>query len=642
MQIQFKKLHAENAFSYPVLDIEFNNGLCVINGVNIDAGGSNGAGKSATAKIFFYALTGTTPEGLRTDNILSDFHPRNSYTEIEFTILEDLYRIKRFREHSTYENKLILNKNGKDISRKITVDTQKEIYDILQLDREHLIMLTMFSVDTINFAKSTPSERRNLFTELFPNIHKYKEEHAPIFKTERDSIIREIASQQTKIIELNTKIKTEKEYRNKAELNYKDIQEEIKSLKEQRETSTENKAEEEAIDKMNNQMTAITKKFPAKLVDNMDKVSDIINKLNKQMTGKRQERNLLEVENRGRFGDITRLDAKITRNKEDQEDLVGAINTGECDHCGTKFKTAPPKFKDKLDEVTNNLTELTKNHKNLQKVYEDLESKIKTFKVEEEELMKKLNVLYNFQMEVEKLNNYKAELAKTAAPLIKMDTNLLDLEKSVKAYIKQAKEHTEAIKTYEDMKEETALTIGALEKTSNLYDYLFKISSVDIPTYLLNKYILILEETSSNILKDLFPGFRIILSDTATNKKGGEKAELTLGIENQAGITKDYKTLSGGERQAVDISLLFGLQRLVADEKGMTSNVIFLDEILDISADHIRNQSIMELIKTTSKEYDSMFLISHKAILTEEADSIYTVTKRNGLSSLTGPEKYDM
>jgi len=592
-------------------------------------------------RIFFYSLTGTTPEGLKTDSVLSDFHPRNSFVQIDFIISGENYSVKRYREHSQYENKLFLFKNELDISRKNVVDTQKEIYNILGLDREHLLMLTLFSVDTISFAKSTPTERRNLFTELFPEIHKYKENYAPLFKTEKENLITELGELNNRNISFTTRINMEQEEINNAAEDLEDIIAEKGLLENSKETSQENEIEKEAIKRVNDKTAYIKSKFPEKLINNSTKITETIDKLVKQNTAKRQERNLLEVENRGRFGDKNRLEARLNRFKEDQEEIVGAINRGECSNCGTVFRTAPPKYKTKLEESTSKITECEKELTPLIKAYEKTEELINKSKEEEKETERKLSILYNFQMEMEKLAQLKEELASASAPLMEIESKLAELDRREAEIRERISKKTETRDKYIEGKTKLTKKISSIERLVGMYEYLSKISSVDIPTYLLNKYIVTLEKESSDIMHELFQGYRIVLSDTATTKKGTEKAELTLGIEKPSGTVKDYKTLSGGERQAVDISLLLGLQKLVANEKGMTSNAIFLDEILDISADNVRNESIINLLTKVSSEYDSMFLISHKSILTEEAETVLEVTKKNGISALTSIEKYD-
>lgn len=637
MQIFFRKLAAKNTWSYKELDLDLSKkGLCIITGINRDAGGSNGSGKSAIPRIFFYGITGATSEGLKTEDILSDFLPKNSEVIISFAIGEREYVIERYRNHSKYEDKLILKEDGKDISLKLKADTQKKIYDIMGVDRDSLLLLTLFSTDSINFAKVPAAERRRSFLSLFPNIEKYKEVYALKFKTSRNAIQDNLTNNGQELFKLKTSIETNGEMIDKIEQHKRAIERELADAERTYQESDTRKKEEELITLINNGMEQLKKKYPAKIIENIDRISSGLDKITKRWDGFRQDIHMLEIEKKGFEKDIEHTIHEISTQKDKRRIHEEELLNGECTHCGTKFNitTPPPRIEKELSKLESFENELEKKREHVAQVIirinEDIDAKTKEYKAAEAQK----NLFNNVMLDLEKIGYWKEQQMQITPEILALEGRIESLKEDIVHQNEMLEDFKYRINEdqtkYNTMLEEKA----NLETKNTYYDYLYKISSLDIPTYLLNKYLAILEEESSSILRRLFNGMSLKISDTYQNKKGTEKPELTIGIDNMIGLVKDYKTFSGGEKQAIDISLLFGIQRLVSRETGSLPNILFLDEILDISADDVRTQNIVEFLHEEARLYDSMFLISHKSTLTEESDSSIVVTKENGISTI--------
>ena len=87
----------------------------------------------------------------------------------------------------------------------------------------------------------------------------------------------------------------------------------------------------------------------------------------------------------------------------------------------------------------------------------------------------------------------------------------------------------------------------------------------------------------------------------------------------------DFKTLSGGEKKKVCISLILAQKDLATRMSGLNSNILILDEVFE-NLDSEAIDVVINALMQVSTDVDSMFIISHKET-SIGYDSIITVTK---------------
>jgi ABC-type multidrug transport system ATPase subunit len=84
-------------------------------------------------------------------------------------------------------------------------------------------------------------------------------------------------------------------------------------------------------------------------------------------------------------------------------------------------------------------------------------------------------------------------------------------------------------------------------------------------------------------------------------------------------INKDYKDFSGGEKQRLDMCLMFAMHQLIS--AGTDMNILVMDEALE-NLDEAGEEAAFSIIRTIAEEGKSIYLISHSAVL----DSLYSNT----------------
>jgi DNA repair exonuclease SbcCD ATPase subunit len=95
-----------------------------------------------------------------------------------------------------------------------------------------------------------------------------------------------------------------------------------------------------------------------------------------------------------------------------------------------------------------------------------------------------------------------------------------------------------------------------------------------------------------------------------------------------------YNNLSAGERVRVDLSLAFSWSRLAKTKNSVHTNLLILDETLDANLDESGTLAAMDIINDLSNEGVHIFIVSHKANMSENVRSVLTLDKINGFTEI--------
>lgn len=197
-----KSVSIKNFFSYgpqeTTLDLS-GSGL-----VNIS--GKNGVGKSTIIEAMLFALYGKTRQELVKDVVNRDVG-KDCKVSVEFVGDDDeIYKVIRYRAHTTQGDKVYLFKGDKDISKKNVSDTNEDIIDYFGMPYVAFVNSTVFSSEFYaNFFSAKNSDRLN----IFENILSLKE--ISYFYAEIKKILKEIEEKEQEVklryTEVSTKAK---------------------------------------------------------------------------------------------------------------------------------------------------------------------------------------------------------------------------------------------------------------------------------------------------------------------------------------------------------------------------------------------------------------------------------------------------
>ena len=133
----------------------------------------------------------------------------------------------------------------------------------------------------------------------------------------------------------------------------------------------------------------------------------------------------------------------------------------------------------------------------------------------------------------------------------------------------------------------------------------------------------------------------IVMRPTATLKSGEERNKIGMDILLE-GLPRNYKSLSGGEKRRVDVSLCFGLNEWVSTRYALPNGllgVIIFDEVFSF-LDKTGEEATADLLFEEGVN-KAIFVIDHALNLQSFADRIWRVRKVDQVSVLETESSYE-
>jgi DNA repair exonuclease SbcCD ATPase subunit len=91
-----------------------------------------------------------------------------------------------------------------------------------------------------------------------------------------------------------------------------------------------------------------------------------------------------------------------------------------------------------------------------------------------------------------------------------------------------------------------------------------------------------------------------------------------------------YANFSEGEKQRIDLALLFTWRKIAKMKNSANTNLLIIDEIFDSSLDDNGTEEFMKILYTLENE--NVFVISHKNHMSERFDDVITFKKTGNFS----------
>lgn len=589
--IELKKIQLSNFLSYKNLLFNFEDkNLCLIVG-------TNGSGKSSIPSAVTWALFGRTQKGLQADQVIRWDSDGDCFVILNLVIDGTPCTIARSRGGS---NEIILKIGEKSIDGTNT-EKQKAIETLLGASFSTFINVTFFSQGKVKFlGEITDTEKKELFKRIL-DLEQFDRAYKLAGNREL-KIYEEIQilyNQETKI-QHNIDL-TQQEY------NFK------KASSERFESDNKDKIKEltEVLEVIRNSQTA-----------NIEQKRELINKI--AQIEKTLERDIgtefREIQNKLSAAQTNVDIINIKLNELGRENI--------CPTCGRPWDED-----EHLTERVNKIEDLKKKlitaQKLLDKIINNYDTKAKEYDEwnKTKEWNTRLSILLetinkeevNQQEEIKDIKEKLDFLNRTENPFPK------DLI-TIKGIIDNSKK---SLKELEDR-------ISELQKEKNLISEVEEIfSKRGAISFIIENYFNMLSEKANYYLGLL--NADISLEITAqTETKAGDKRE-SIDIKIQKGEQQtSYENLSDGERQRVNLVLLFAVYNLCRSLSVCDCDTLFLDEVLDLSLDNEAQEFVIELLKILQERerIPHILVISHAEGVKNQFSQILSVSKINGESKI--------
>lgn len=592
-KIDFKTLYIQNFLSIgnEPLEINFNNGLNVINGINKDEDDiANGSGKSTILDAFYFAIFGNTMRELsKLSFIVNRKTNKNCIVRLELEINDYNGKSEYLIERKLAPQGLKLWKDGSEITKSTVAETNKFIEELIIADKDIFQnCIVMRANNTTPFMAKKKQEKKSFIENIF-NLNIFS-----LMSRYLKDDIRETKGQYA--LEQNT-----------LNLHNNNLTEYNKEL------SRILKIQEEEAASKQIEIDELNKKIADETIRKEAAVRDLIAKNNAQPEGN----NSASV--------IESCDAALKQLKPIKSKFSVDIAVLERDYkklenseniCPTCKREYPADY---LEEIDNKKICIKEDIKELQVKLDAVTDKITEIEAKKESAM----VLAS------EINAWKTSILMAKREVEQCD-NIIKLlqeqleKKAVKREITGVENFRNLIKSAEDSIKEVKAKVNFLERElgkMNICEHV--LGEYGVRAYIVNKLLDLFNNRIMYYLSSIKSTFNFRFNEFFEEE-----------IKDANGIICLYNNCSGAEMKKIDLAISFAINDMLSLQKQVTYNVLFFDEILDSSLDDKSLNIILNFISEhIEKENKAVYIISHKSgAQIPHINEIITVEKVNGFT----------
>jgi len=527
--------------------------------------GVNGSGKSSIATdVLYFAISGKPYRNIKLNNLINSVNKKNLLVELYFSKNGKQYKVIRGLNPKVFK----IYENDKLIEESSTLaDYQTVLEQILGFTAKAFKQSFIMSSRYYKpFLELSKSERQEFIENIFDiNVFKY---------------MKNLANEK----KLTLKRKTEDtelklEYTKKKK---KEIQQLIEKQKQQYDEFITKKEEEWA-----------------ELEKDIQKIENI--QKTKMVVLKEYEKRLEELnKQKNDLSETVNLEQEIQKKIQKAYKGVEFFEKNNiCPMCKQEIQKSLKKqkiqqFQEKITKLLEQAEEIHKAKRKYEYVLADIE-----------EVNRKIS----------KLND---EMIKQNAEIQHKKKQIKRIEKEIKELIELKGKKTENLHKVEEEIQKLQEKLSKQKRFFTLYEDIVKdLSEKGIKQYIIQKYIGYLNGFINKYLEIFGSDYRVKF-DEAFN----------IEIFGRNSSQYEYGNLSSGEKQRLDMSLLFAFLELSRVKNSITSNLLILDEIMDNSLDTEGVQAMFKILNILKDKGYTIFVVSHRQEFNELYDKVIKVEKK--------------
>ena len=514
--------------------------------------GHNGSGKSTMLDALSFALFGKPHRNINKPQLVNSINNKDCIVEVNFVIGKFEYKVVRGIKPGIFE----IWRNGELLNQSSHSKEYQKILEqnLLKLNHKSFHQIVVLgSSSFIPFMQLPAQHRRDVIEDLL-DINIFSKMN--ILIKEKNAILKEnLKELNYKLDIVKNKIESQKKYiRDITQINTDEINDKEEKIKEVQEIITK-------LQLSNSELSTFIQK-------NAEICADAISIANnkKQIV----------------------LSDKATTSSSIKNVVIASKFYKENDTCPTCTQAIEPNFKQgKIDSLKTEAIELKQTMDTLQKQAEEITENLDKWTKAHEEIRKKQSDVHsnnkNIEIYQDQITGYNAGIARLTSregDLSTANSDLLDMRTKIEGYMESRYELNEQY-SYNSVMSEMLKDTGIKTKVIKQY--------IPVINKLVNQYLQVL---------DFFVHFNLDGSFQET-------------IRSRHRDAFSYDSFSEGEKQRIDLALLFTWRQIAKMKNSVATNLLILDETFDSSLDHDGVDNLMKILHTLDDD-TNVFVISHK------------------------------
>ena len=538
--------------------------------------GTNGAGKSTVLDALCFSLFGKPFRRINKPQLVNSVNEKDCKVEVEFSIGKSDWKVVRGIKPAIFEiwkNNAILDQSS------AALDQQKWLeQNVLKMNYKSFTQIVILgSSNFVPFMQLSAAHRREVIEDLLD---------IKIFSS------------------MNTLIKEK----------IRQSKEEIKILDLKKESFLDKvKMQENFIEELENRGK-----------ENIQKKLYSISTLDKEVEVFMRESGILEeniFEKQKKVEEYVGASDKLRKFGTLKGKISQKVSTLTKEHKFFTENTVCPTCTQEIDDTfrINRINDAQNKTKELQSGYTELEEAIK----EEEGRERQFNTITK---EILKLTN---DISQNNIKISGYQRQIRDLESEVQTITKQLENRNTEHEKLESFKDNLKITYDSLaskKDTINYYDFSYSLlKDGGVKSKIIKKYLPLINQQVNRYLQmmDFYINFTL-------------DQEFNETVQSPIHEDFSYSSFSEGEKQRIDLALLFTWREVARLKNSVNCNLMILDEIFDSSLDSTGTEEFLKIIRYVIKDAN-IFVISHKTGLEDKFESVLRFEKVKGFSHMISP-----